>query len=275
VTTTSIPLGDAWALRRLRIRTQAIRLALAAAVLASAIAAIFVANSPAARSVPLLPPVSDGVLVLDLSASSSAPEYDRMYSVLTGLARSHARFGLVIFSDRAYEALPPGTPASALLTVSRYFRGPPYPTNPWAAGFSLGTVISQGLDLARSLLLAYGVHRRDVWLISDLGDASQDRPLVAKSIRAYRDSGIALHLLPLDPLKTDLAFFTQLLGGPSPSVLPRPLPAVRTAAGDRYAFPLALVVLAGVLALALALNELVGAPLRWGRSQPIVPELAR
>ena len=74
------------------------------------------------------------------------------------------RYGLVVFSNVAYEALPPGSPASALRPLIRYFTVPtarrrpgaaaPLPTNPWTLSFSSGTRISAGLDLAHRILLA-------------------------------------------------------------------------------------------------------------------------
>ena len=75
---------------------------------------------------------------------------------------SGGRFGLVLFSDTAYEAIPPGTPSEALRPLVRYFtlrpartEGflPTFPVNPWANSFSAGTKISTGLELARGVII--------------------------------------------------------------------------------------------------------------------------
>ena len=63
--------------------------------------------------------------MLDVSASISADTYSRIGATLSSLARSGGRYGLVVFSDQAYEALPPGTPASDLRPLVRYFTLPP------------------------------------------------------------------------------------------------------------------------------------------------------
>ena len=59
------------------------------------------------RHAPLVPSGTTGVVVLDLSASV----YEAVFgSRLQKTARQGERPGLVVFSDSAYEALPPGTP---------------------------------------------------------------------------------------------------------------------------------------------------------------------
>ena len=104
MTASSIPLGDARALRRARNRSRVIRLALAAALAGAAVAAFLLARSSGLTPVPLLPPGSSGIIVLDLSASVENATLDRMYAGLRQLAATDDRFGLVVFSGRAYEA---------------------------------------------------------------------------------------------------------------------------------------------------------------------------
>jgi hypothetical protein len=263
VTSTAIPLGDARALRRFATRTRLVRIGLAVAILTLGVLAVLFARTPANRNGPVLPAGSDGVVVLDLSASTSASEYAEINRYLTELIKSNGRFGLVLFSDKAYEALPPNAPASALATLAPYFQ-PPYPTSPWAAGFSFGTSISQGLDLAHNVLDGDGVKRRDVWLISDLSDSVKDRPLLNRSLRSYLASGIALHVLPIAPRPRDLAQYRRLFGTQSPTIRVRPLPAAPPRSSS-YAFPIALAVVALLVAVALGINELVSPTLRWGR----------
>jgi hypothetical protein len=271
VSSRSIPLGDAWLVRRLSTRTEIVRVLLAAAILATALTAVLLARTSGNRSAPVLPTGSDGVVVLDLSASASATEYSRIHAYLTQLARSNGRFGLVLFSDHAYEALPPNTPAREFGTLRRYFQGPTYPTNPWASGFSLGTSISQGLDLARSIILGGDVRRRDVWLISDLSDAHADRTLLAKSVRSYLAAGISLHVLGVEAAPADVGYYRRLFGPQPQTVAVRPL-SVEPSSSHSYAFPLGLAIAAALLAVALALNELLSAPLRWGPARASVPE---
>jgi hypothetical protein len=275
---TSIPLSDAPSLRGFLRRTRLVRIGLALALAATGLTALALARAPQLRPTPLLPPGSNGVVALDLSASTENASLDRMYAVLTQLSHSGGRFGLVVFSSRAYEALAPNTPARELGAVARFFhgvpphkvvnpydfpdRGPAYPTNPWAAAFSFGTSISQGLDLARTILLQSNARKPAVWLVSDLADSAQDRPLVATAAREYVNSGIALNVIGLAPTKADARYFSRLVGPRGSIVTAKPSAQVRLHA--KHAFPTALVAAAAVLALLLALNELLSAPFRWG-----------
>ena len=98
--------------------------------------------------------------MLDLSASISTDTFQQIGDALSLLAKSGGRYGLVVFSSTAYEALPPGTPARELGSFVRYFQvlggkngfGTSFPTNPWTESFSSGTSISTGLDLGLKLI---------------------------------------------------------------------------------------------------------------------------
>jgi hypothetical protein len=280
VSAASIPLGDAPALRGLLRRTRLVRLALALALLATGVTALALARTTQLPTTPLLPPGSRGVLVLDLSASTENASLDRMYAVLTQLSHSNGRFGLVVFSSRAYEALAPNTPARELGPVARFFtplrpRTPvspsdgrfnaaptQYPTNPWASSFSFGTAISQGLELARTILLQNSVEKPAVWLVSDLADSAPDKPLVATAAREYVNAGIALHVIGLAPTKSDAAYFSRLVGPRGSLIVAKPSTSVRL--HPKHPFPTGFAAVALVLAALLALNELLSAPLRWG-----------
>jgi hypothetical protein len=100
------------------------RALLAAAALAAALAAFLAARDPEVGSQAFLPTDANGIVVLDLSASISADTHLRIRSTLLRLAAGGASYGLVVFSDTAYEALPPGTSASELRRVARYFDTP-------------------------------------------------------------------------------------------------------------------------------------------------------
>jgi hypothetical protein len=293
---TSIPLGDAPALRGTRDRTRAIRLLLAAWLVGVAIAAFFASRGPDLSPTPLLPPGSSGVIVLDLSISVENGTLNRMYTGLTQLAATRDRFGLVLFSSRAYEALPPNTPASELRPFARFFHGtvptrrsgayqqlgepPPngnafasqqrsslvsYPANPWACCFSFGTEISDGLKLAQSLVTGPNGGRRAVWLMSDLADDPADRAVVAQVARSYAHDGIALHVIGLNPKPADAKYFESLLGARGTMIVGRPSTDVRLS--TKHGFPIWLAVAGGVLALLLTVNELLSTPLRWGRAE--------
>lgn len=295
---TAIPLGDAWALRAPRRRTRLLRLGLGAALIAVAVSAFFVSRGQRLSPTPLLPPGSSGIIVLDLSISVENGTLDRMYTGLSQLAATRDRFGLVLFSSRAYEALPPNTPASELRPFARFFlqethqpgsasaaagtgapQGPvfagggqapaqnvgqlgAYPANPWSCCFSFGTEISDGLSLARSLLLDAKASQRSVWLMSDLADDPADRAVVSTVARSYAQSRIALHVIGLNPSPADQKFFEGLLGSRGSIIDAKPAAEVRLA--TRHVFPIALVVVGVVLSLLLALNELWNNPLRWG-----------
>src|SRR5581483_6418490 len=106
--------------------------------------------------------------------------YDQIERTLQDLAGSGRRIGLVLFSDIAYEALPPGTPASELRPYVRFFRARGTP-NPWQEAFAGGTRIWSALDLAHRMLQRDHVGNGAVVLISDLADAPNDRALLAQS----------------------------------------------------------------------------------------------
>jgi hypothetical protein len=255
--------------------------ALLAGIVGTAVAAFLASRAPILTPIPLLPPGSTGIIALDLSASVENGTLDRMYASLQQLALSRGRFGLVLFSNTAYEALPPNTPARELLPYARFFHKLPprprgsaqgggrivsaradYPTNPWASAFSFGTTISAGLDLSRSIILASHVNQPSVWLISDLADGPGDLPLVTRAAQSYAQLGIALHVIALDPSKADQRFFERLVGPGGTLTNARPLSQVRLR--PKHGFPVGLAIAAALLAMLLAANELWSAPLRWG-----------
>ena len=189
---TAIPLPDAGSLPVRR--TTAVRVALSLAALLLGVLALLAARGPTARP-GLLPADADTVVALDLSASISTDTFARIASTLDDLARSPGRAGLVVFSSTAYEALPPGTPARELGSLTRYFRpakagpgyAPTYPPNPWTDAFSSGTSISAGLRRAADV--ARGLGRPTVVLVSDLDDDPQDWARVGRSRRPTGGSG--------------------------------------------------------------------------------------
>ena len=89
-----------------------------------------------------------GVVALDMSASISGPTYSRVATTLRGIANANQSVGLVMFSDSAYELLPPNSPPGALVQFIPYFvptryygSTPVFAQTPWDH-FSGGTRIS-------------------------------------------------------------------------------------------------------------------------------------
>jgi hypothetical protein len=244
---------------------------LAALLVALILIAAFLSSRPTTRQpLHLLPKASNAIVVLDLSASISSDTFNRIGETLDQLAATNGRYGLVVFSDVAYEALPPGTPSVQLRPFARYFKvpgqqtpglAPAFPTNPWTNSFSAGTRISAGLGLALRVIHADRLAHPGVILISDLNDDQGDLPNLASSALAYRQEGIGIRIVALNPSKDDQHRFETLLGNAT-HITQAQLPGDRTTSqGAR--FPVVLALLALAVALALAANELFSARLTW------------
>ena len=265
-----IPLADAPAFRGPARATLAVRSALLLVVLGGTVAFLLVARHPHTRTVVALPSNANTVLVLDLSASISSDTFSRIGGTLAALSRSGRRVGLVVFSDVAYEALPPGMPATALAPLVRYFTlpaqsqpgfAPTFPVNPWASTFSAGTRISAGLELAHTIALAQS-RRPTVLLISDLDDDPDDLPRLAGVLAAYRRDRLPVRVIGLSPTPQDVLLFQRLIG-PAASIAQAPtLNEVPPHAVT--SFPWTLVALAAAAAAALALLEGWSPRLDWG-----------
>jgi hypothetical protein len=267
----TIPLADARDFAPAAHRTLIVRAALVALVVAAVVAAAVAARHPNSQTIVPLPTRADTIVVLDLSASIGSDTYSRIGATLSSLARSKDRYGLVVFSAQAYEALPPGTPAADLAPLVRFFVpnkqttpgfAATYPHNPWSDTFSAGTEISTGLELAHSIATRPGARRPAVILVSDLDDDPGDLVHVASIVLAFRRDGIPLRVVGLNPSLRNSAFFRELLGRSSPIVqagtaTPGPQPRNHTP------FPWTLVALVIAAAGALAAHELWVARLEW------------
>jgi hypothetical protein len=167
--------------------------------------------------------------------------------------------GLVVFSDVAYEALPPGVPAADLAPLVRYFTlpaqsrpgfVPTFPVNPWASTFSAGTRISAGLELAHTIALEQS-GRPTVVLISDLDDDPEDLSRLAGVTAAYRRDRVPVRVIGLDPPPQDVLLFRRLIG-PSASITQAPtLNEVPPHAVTPFPWTLLALALASAAALAL------------------------
>ena len=268
----AIPFADVRSLLPLARRTTLVRATAAVVLVALALAAVLVGRNPEVRESTVLPKRSNGIVVLDLSASISTDTYARIGASLRELTESGGRYGLVVFSDTAYEAMPPGTPSEALRPLVRYFtlrpartEGflPTFPENPWANSFSAGTKISTGLELARGVIIDEApAEKPAVLLISDLEDDPSDVPKVTSLALAYRREGIPLDIVALNPSLGDEQLYRRLVRGWG-SYTPARLRGERTETASRGSFPFDLAAIALAVALLLGAYELWSARLTW------------
>jgi hypothetical protein len=277
--TTGIPVSDAASLRPMWIRTTLVRLGLGLA-LAVAMALAFVAAralEPAKAS--FLPKGTSAVVVLDVSLSVTDPVYRRIHNTLQMLGNGGQGMGVVAFSDVAYEMLPPGSPPEEVKPMLRYFRGRPvqdpqlgtdvvYPLNPWGGGFSAGTKISGGLEMAEKVLEEEKIENGSIVLVSDLDTAPSDESVLSSIVANIESKGIELRVVPLLANDQDLAYFKEIVG-PQNIVTPPQLAAQNRALADSSLFganPSALALLGGLVLFLLALNEWWGARVEVPRS---------
>jgi len=255
----TIPNSDAATLRRIRIRTSVVRVALGALVCALAAGAFLSARDLEPRASELLPGGRSGVLVIDLSLSIVNDDYADVHAVLERLIKSGNPMGLVVFSDVAYELLPPRSPSNELRPLLRYFtpRGGRLPPNPWTPNFQAGTRISAALDLAYGMLRRDRVSPSSIVLVSDLETAPADYTGLGKILRRLRSSSASVRVVALSPSSDALTFFGGILGEqvfvdpvePNTGEL-RPLEV-----SLRGETPLALLVASGLVLFALAAYE--------------------
>jgi hypothetical protein len=206
-----------------------------------------------------------GVLVLDVSRSISPGKMRAIRKVLEGFASPTQRLGLVFFADTAYELLPPGTPGTALRPLLRFFKLVPIPgtgyvrpiASPWDYSFRGGTQVSEGLTVARHMLLRQGVRGEPVLLVSDLSDFQDDLAPLGREIAALRRDHFPLRITQIDATSPNRQLFTRLAGRraftPLSSVTGSSSGPTKTSATSGIA--VALVVIAAVLLTVLGLNE--------------------
>src|SRR5919106_822497 len=116
LTSTGIPTSEPGRLRRIAQRTTVLRLALGLALVLALAFSFLVARQQEVRQAPLVPAGTTGMLVLDLSASVYEGALD---VTIAKLVDTDERTGLVVFSDSAYELLPPGSPSRELQSLLR------------------------------------------------------------------------------------------------------------------------------------------------------------
>ena len=269
----AVPLADTTELESPARRTRYVRLALAALLVAAILGAV--ASVPDAHGRRFLPADTVAMVVLDVSSSIRPTTYKLIGIELASLAKTDQRVGVVLFSDVAYTALPPGTPAAELASFARYYtddrihyseNGSPLPRNPWEEWFSAGTSISSGLRLAAQLLKNTGAERGGVILFSDLADDPTDLRPLGRTIALYQQRHIPLRVVALDPKPEDRDFWTELLGPGSLSNVAIPTgDAGRGRLVVESPFPTRFALLAALAVVLLAANVLYTEPVTWRR----------
>jgi hypothetical protein len=263
-------LGDLPGLKLPAERTTVVRCALVLGLATALAGAIFLARSAGSGRAAVLPSgVKTGVVVIDMSASVAGPSRERVASVILGLAAANQAMGLVMFSDSAYELLPPNSPVSALLSFERFFnpqsivKGKPiFAQTPWGI-FSGGTRISSGLREGATALREAHITHGSLLLISDLDDAAADEePLVAASLE-LKNAGIPVRIVPLFAAPANVRIFKTLFG--SNSFIP---PSAFKSSSTRQvqpiaaSWPWALIAVGAILVVLLAVNEQFNTRLR-------------
>jgi hypothetical protein len=265
-----IALADFSSLAGLVRRSRAL---VALAVLAAvATAGLVVAAAPRSATPPdpLVGKGSSGIVVVDVSASISWDTYARIATTLDRLRRSNGRVGLVLFSDTAYQALPPETRAAELGGFERFFVvrrptqpgfQPQPPRSPWTDQFSGGTRISTGLRLALDVIRREHLHHPKVVLVSDLDDDATDLESLTSVALAYRHLGVPIDVAALNPSPQDERYMRRLLPQGA-SIREVPLQTGAPAA-PHAGVPGRLVAAAALLVLALAAVITLTQRIRW------------
>jgi hypothetical protein len=255
-----LPYGDVGSLRRPRLRSTAFRVVLGLALAGLLVAALVVALGRDARSDALLPAGTTGMIVLDMSASTSAQT--EFGDLLRHISSTNEPTGLAIFSDGALELLPPGTPGRDLAPMIRFFSEGPdgtVPGDPWF-DFAAGTRVSAGIEQARASFERDGVERGSILLASDLEFGPEEIARLPALLTELRREGIELRILPVDAREEQTQFFARILG-PEVFVAVEGAAAAATGSGGELVrlaeeeTPWLYVALVGALIFLLGANE--------------------
>jgi len=285
-----LPTSAAKELAREHRRTRLVRLALATAALALLAAAVVESRNLHALPTSYFATGSGGIIVLDLSTSVDELKAQRAQRVLRSLSETEGRVGLVVFSDSAYEMLPPDTRSEELRPMLRFFAAPPgfrrdrfgfrrgrndrrpgqqpgREESPWSLAFRGGTKISTGLAEARSVIHREGNSDLSVLLMSDLDDSGFDTSPLLDELNTYEREGIRLRVIPLFPAAEDLDLFRRIAG--RDVFVERPEIVRNTGVKEALTLvgssPWLLVGIAAALLALLAVNERFCVGLSWRR----------
>jgi hypothetical protein len=282
VDATRIPIAGTSELRADLRRSRLLRLVLAAALLLTLAGGVFAARADTAPPT-IVARGSDGVIVLDVSGSVGPREYRQVAKALEEAAESGRRYGLVVFSDVAYEVFPPGTDPAQVRALSRFFtplaRNEPqrlglinagahrYEASPWTGSLTGGTRISRGLALARTIIRREHLTKPAVVLISDLDYDGQDFPPLEQIIVTYAREHIPVRVVALAPTMRSgflLERFRELpdTAGADIAIVG----AVQSEAQSKS--PVVFGLLAALLLVLLGANELACGRLTWLTGDP-------
>jgi hypothetical protein len=276
----AIPYGDAAALTGKARRTLAVRIAIGAALLACLAAAVSVSRGSAVDRRTFFSTARSSVVVIDTSGSIGPGPQGLVGRVLRKLIEAHSSFGLVFFSDTAYEAVPPGTRWTELQPLLRFFgetRGADRTkaflalrSNPWAQ-LRGGTNISTGLGLALDIVERQHARDAGVLLLSDLDNSLFDMPNLTRVLSRYAAARVPLRVIGLEANPDNVQYFARVLGSGAivktaelPPAATAGTTSVTTAAART---PAGLTTLVLVLLVLLGANELWSARLRWRVSE--------
>ena len=271
----TIPLADAGAFERETRRTTCFRVALAVLIGALGVAAFLLARDLGRSQTATSAERSSGVLVLDLSGSVGPSRYGQIQRTLGRLTAHKERLGVVIFSDSAYEVVPPGTPPVELGLIARFFKphavpstptpfperlieNPRFYDNPWSSSYHGGTQVSTGLDLAQRILDRDGIKHGRVILVSDLNESALDQDKLTQTLLRYGQLGIKLEIVDLSGSRGGLNYYSRLTGRPTSLTV-----APSTRISSSRPSPYWLVTIAVALTLLLAGNEYFCRRLSW------------
>lgn len=249
---------DIGAFRGAGRRTLALRLLFGGGAVVLLAAAVLSARQLDPRDRGLLPTGTTGVVVLDLSLSILDDQSGVVRRTLQSLVDSDAPVGVVVFSDVAYELLPPGTPARELRPIIRLLTptGSGAVVSPWSDTFRAGTRISTALVLAQDMLEGDRVQDGSILLVSDLETSPDDVPETARVLRSIKRAGTPVRLLALGPSSDARALFGGILGEDAFSPLADgPVRGPEPPDAGRRPLPLTLLLLAALFLVALAGHE--------------------
>jgi hypothetical protein len=208
-----LPYGELDALRGPRRRAAARRIALGLGIGAIFLAALAIAFSRDARPNSVLPAGTSGMIVLDLSASTGAKT--EVGELIRRIAAGDEQTGLVVFSDGAYEVLPPGTPGRDLTPMIRFFTPRPDRDaipDPWSSSFAGGTNVIAGIERALASLERDGVSSGSLLLVSDLEFVPEQIARLPALLTELRETRVELRILPVDARPEQHEFFERVLG---------------------------------------------------------------
>ena len=109
----AIPLAGAEGFAPVARRTARLRIALALVAVGLLGAVAFLSFDLRARPSSYFAAGGSGIVVVDLSTSVDPARYRRLSRVLRTIVETNQPIGLVVYSDTAYEMLPPGTRGSS------------------------------------------------------------------------------------------------------------------------------------------------------------------